>query len=222
MLQILSHIFNLNTKIAFIALQTNLSYILLICIIFLTELGFSQDLKYKNKTVIDKVREDNILKRDSLTLKKTDTLALDSIKPKETIEDIILHVAKDYTIQNAKDKKVTLYNEAHITYTDIDLKAGIIVLDYKKNTLFAKGIIDSTGYIQRPIFNQGGQESEQDSIIYNFKSKRALIYGLKTKQGEMFTYGKKTKRVNDSTIYVRKIKFTTSEKKNTRLLYFDK
>lgn len=194
-------------------MQTNLSYILLICIIFLTELGFSQDLKLKNKKVIDNVKEDTILKRDSLTSKKTDTLALDSIKPKETIEDIILHVAKDYTIQNAKDKKVTLYNEAHITYTDIDLKAGIIVVDYKKNTLFAKGIIDSTGYIQRPIFNQGGQESEQDSIIYNFKSKRALIYGLKTKQGEMFTYGKKTKRVNDSTIYVRKIKFTTSEKK---------
>lgn len=194
-------------------MQTNLSYILLICIIFLTELGFSQDLKLKNKKVIDNVKEDTILKRDSITSKKTDTLALDSIKPKETIEDIILHVAKDYTIQNAKDKKVTLYNEAHITYTDIDLKAGIIVVDYKKNTLFAKGIIDSTGYIQRPIFNQGGQESEQDSIIYNFKSKRALIYGLKTKQGEMFTYGKKTKRVNDSTIYVRKIKFTTSEKK---------
>ena len=83
----------------------------------------------------------------------------------------------------------------------------------KKNTLFAKGIIDSLGYNQLPIFKQGGQESEQDSIIYNFKSKRALIYGLKTKQGEMFTYGKKTKRVNDSTIYVRNIRFTTSEKK---------
>ena len=187
----------------------------------MTEIGFSQDLESKNKKVIANVNKDtilnkskdSILKRDSLNLKKTDTIALDSVKQKETIEDIILHVAKDYTIQNAKDKTVTLYNEAHITYTDIDLKAGIIVVDYKKSTLFAKGIIDSTGYIQRPIFKQGGQESEQDSIIYNFKSKRALIYGLKTKQGEMFTYGEKTKRVNDSTIYVRKIKFTTSEKK---------
>jgi len=202
-------------------LQTNLSYILLFCCIFLTGIGYSQDLESRNKKVIANVKKDSILnknkdsilKRDALNLKKTDTIALDSIKPKETIEDIILHVAKDYTIQNAKDKTVTLYNEAHITYTDIDLKAGIIVIDYKKSTLFAKGIIDSTGYIQRPIFKQGGQESEQDSIIYNFKSKRALIYGLKTKQGEMFTYGEKTKRVNDSTIYVRKIKFTTSEKK---------
>ena len=152
------------------------------------------------------------LKKDALLLKKKDTISLDSIKPKESIEDIITHVAKDYTIQNAKNKTVTLYNEANITYTDIDLKAGIIIVDYIKSTLFAKGIIDSTGYTQRPVFKQGNEESEQDSIIYNFKSKRALIYGLKTKQGEMFTYGEKTKRVNDSTIYVRDIKFTTSEK----------
>lgn len=155
-----------------------------------------------------------LVKRDSLLLKKTDTIKPDSIKPKETIEDIITHIAKDYTIQDAKNKTVTLYNEANITYTDIDLKSGIIIIDYKKNTLFAKGIKDSTGYTQRPVFKQGAQESEQDSLLYNFKSKRALIYGLKTQQGEMFTYGEKTKRVNDSTIYVRKIRFTTSDKDN--------
>ncbi|QNM86868.1 LPS-assembly protein LptD [Polaribacter pectinis] len=205
-------------------MQTNLSYILLFCCFFLTEIGFSQDIKPNNKTVIPIIKKDTVkpirkelkknIKKDSLLSKKVDTIAIDSIKPKETIEDIITHNAKDYTIQDAKNKKVTLYNEASIVYTDIDLKAGIVIIDYNKNTLFAKGIKDSTGYVQRPVFKQGGQESEQDSIIYNFKSKRALIYGLKTKQGEMFTYGEKTKRVNDSTIYIRKIRFTTSEKEN--------
>ncbi|TXD66926.1 LPS-assembly protein LptD [Polaribacter glomeratus] len=160
-------------------------------------------------------KKDSLLniKSDSLLLKTKDTISVDSLKPRETLEDVIIHIAKDYTIQNAKDKTVTLYNEANITYTDIDLKAGIIVIDYKKNSLFAKGIKDSTGYVQKPVFKQGNQESEQDSMLYNFKSKRALIYGLKTKQGEMFTYGEKTKRVNDSTVYIRKIRFTTSDKK---------
>ncbi|WP_232734689.1 putative LPS assembly protein LptD [Polaribacter sp. ALD11] len=166
----------------------------------------------KDSVPLNKVDSTSTIKKDTILLREKDTISLDTIKPKETIEDIITHVAKDHTIQNAKNKTVTLYNEANITYTDIDLKAGIIVVDYIKNTLFAKGIIDSTGYIQRPIFKQGNEESEQDSIVYNFKSKKALIYGLKTKQGEMFTFGKKTKRVNDSTIYVRDIKFTTSEK----------
>ncbi|MGY0407836.1 MAG: putative LPS assembly protein LptD [Polaribacter sp.] len=179
-------------------------------------MGFSQDIKPIKKTIIPLSKKDTTIlaKKDSLLLKKKDTISTDSLKPKESIEDIITHVAADYTIQNAKNKTVTLYNKANVTYTDIDLKAGIIVVNYTKNTLFAKGIIDSTGYVQRPIFKQGSQESEQDSIIYNFKTKRALIYGLKTKQGEMFTYGEKTKRLNDSTIYIRKIRFTTSEKKN--------
>ena len=205
-------------------MQTNLSYLLLFFCFFFIETGFTQDIKPTKKTRIPLVLKDTIfpqkkdslfkIKKDSLAIKKTDTIALDTIKPKESIEDIILHVAKDYTIQNAKEKTVTLYNEASIIYTDIDLKAGIIIIDYKKNTLFAKGIKDSTGYTQRPVFKQGNEESEQDSMIYNFKSKRALIYGLKTKQGEMFTYGEKTKRVNDSTIFIRKIRFTTSEKDN--------
>lgn len=205
-------------------MQSNLSYILLFCCFFFIEIGFSQDIKSKEKIIVPLPKKDTILKkkldtlptfkRDSLLAKEINTTTKDSLKPKEILDDIIVHVAKDYTIQNAKEKTVTLYNEANITYTDIDLKAGIIIIDYKKNTLFAKGIIDSTGYTQRPVFKQGSQESEQDSLIYNFKSKRALIYGLKTQQGEMYTYGNKTKRVNDSTIYIRKIRFTTSDKEN--------
>lgn len=210
-------------------MQSNLSYLLLFCCIFFIKIGFAQDIKSIEKIVIPSVQRDSIklqkkdsllsikkdtliLKKDSLLLKNKDSIIIDSIKPKESIDDIIIHIAQDYTIQNAKEKTVTLYNEANISYTDIDLKAGIIIIDYKKNTLFAKGIKDSTGYVQRPVFKQGGQESEQDSILYNFKSKRALIYGLKTQQGEMYTYGEKTKQVNDSTIYIRKIRFTTSDK----------
>ena len=156
-----------------------------------------------------------IIKNDTLLLKKQDSIQLDSLKPKEAITDLITHVAKDYTTQNAKDKTVTLYNEAHVVYTDIDLKAGIIIIDYIKNTLFAKGIKDSLGYTQKPVFKQGGQESEQDSMLYNFKTKKAIIYGIKTLQEPgMYVLGEKAKRVNDSTIYMRNIRFTTSDKDN--------
>ncbi len=205
-------------------MQSNLSYLLLFFCFFCIKFSYAQDLPKKNKIVIPSVKKDSLqtkkkdsvigVKKNNALLKEKDTTAIDSITPKESIEDLITHVAKDYTIQDAKNNKVTLYNEASITYTDIDLKAGIIIIDYKKNTLFAKGIKDSTGYVQKPNFKQGIQESEQDSLIYNFKSKRAIIYGLKTQQGEMLTYGEKTKRVNDSTVYIRKIRFTTSEKEN--------
>jgi len=206
-------------------LQSNLSYILLFLLLFCSIINVkSQDIKPKGKS-IPRITKDTLplikadttktIKKDSLLIKKRDSIQLDSIKSKEAISDLITHTAKDYTIQNAKDKTVKLYNEAHVIYTDIDLKAGIIIVDYLNNTLFAKGIKDSTGYTQKPIFKQGGQESEQDSMMYNFKTKKAIIYGIKTKQEPgMFVLGEKAKRVNDSTIYMRKIRFTTSDKEN--------
>jgi lipopolysaccharide assembly outer membrane protein LptD (OstA) len=172
--------------------------------------GFTQEVKPKTKPIITKSSKDSLLLSKKLDTIKKDTI----IKPTSSVEAKITHNAVDYILQNAKKKQVTLYNQAHVTYQDIDLKAGYILIDNKKNTLFAKGIKDSLGYKQRPVFKQGGQESEQDSILYNFKTKRAIIYGIKTNQAGMITYGDKMKRVNDSTVFLRDIKFTTSDKKN--------
>lgn len=200
-------------------MQANIRYILLFSFLsfFCLHTGYAQDIKPKTKVIPAVIKDKKTsLKKDSLLLNKSfDTIKKDSlIKPKGSIEDIITHTAEEYVLQNAKKKQILLYNKAHVTYQDIDLKAGYILIDNKKNTLFAKGIIDSLGYIQKPVFKQDGQESEQDSILYNFKTKRALIYGIKTNQSGMIMYGKKTKRVNDSTIFIRNIRFTTSDKKN--------
>ena len=95
-------------------MQSNLSYLLLFCCFFFIKIGFSQDIKSTEKIVIPSVKKDTIptkkidslpvLKNASLIIKNKDSVSLDSIKPKESIEDIITHVAKDYTIQNAKNK----------------------------------------------------------------------------------------------------------------------
>ncbi len=174
-----------------------------------------QSITKKDSVKVLQKKANSTLEKKSILPVKKDSIPTDSIiKPKEVIEYTITHDAEDYTIQNAKDKTITLYNKARVVYGDIDLKAGKIIINYIKNTVYATGIKDSTGYVQRPIFKQGSQETEQDSILFNFKTEKALIYGIKTVQGEMITYGEKTKRVNDSTIYMRNLRFTTSKKKN--------
>ena len=205
-------------------MQSNLSYIFLISLFFCSFQAQSQDIQpqrkpiprvQKNNLNLTKKDSANLRQKDTLILQKKDTIVTDTLQAKEAIAGMITHIAKDYTIQNAKNKTVTLYNEAHVTYTDIDLKAGIIVVDYLNKTLFAKGIKDSTGYLQRPVFKQGSEESEQDSLIYNFETKKAIIYGIKTKQDPgIIVLGKKAKRLNDSTIFIRKIRFTTSDKEH--------
>lgn len=199
-------------------MQSNIHHILLFSFLsfFCLQFGYAQDIKTKTKPIPLTKNKKSTLKKDSLSLNKAiDTIKKDTInKPKSSFESKITHNAVDYIKQNAKKKQVELYNEAHVTYGDIDLKAGYILIDNKKNTLFAKGIIDSLGYQQRPVFKQDGQESEQDSILYNFKTKKAIIYGIKTNQAGMITYADRTKRVNDSVLFFKNIRFTTSDKAN--------
>jgi lipopolysaccharide assembly outer membrane protein LptD (OstA) len=106
-----------------------------------------------------------------------------------------------------------LYDNAHVHYKDIDLVAGFIEIDNNTNIVVAKGIKDSIGeYSQLPVFTQGSESTTQDSIVFNFKTEKAKIFGLLTEQEGVIIKGKVTKKENDSVIFVRDIKFTTSDK----------
>jgi len=145
-----------------------------------------------------------------------DTTAVDSIAvTKEYLEDNILHRAQDYMSNDFINQKATLYNEAELYYQDIELKAGKIIIDYKNSIATATGIFDTLGnYIQRPQFTQGTQESTQDSLIYNFKNEKAIIYNSKTEQQGVIITGDMTKKENDSTFYIHQARFTTSQKEH--------
>lgn len=147
-----------------------------------------------------------------------DTTVTDSIpvkKSKESLQDIISHTASDTILINLKKNTTTLLNEAKLTYQDVVLEAGKIVIDYKKNTITAFGVKDSTGYAQVPYFKQGAEESTQDSILVNYDTEKALIWGLHSEQDNgIFMDSGISKKVNDSTVYVRDIVITTSDKKN--------
>ena len=142
--------------------------------------------------------------KDSLGSKK-DTLI------KSTLVDKLYHYAEDYTEINQKKKYIKLYNKAHIKYQNMDLTAGIIYINYDKNEVYAGRIRDSLGKLtQRPVFKQGATETENDSIRFNYKTKKALVWNTYTKEGEFSMLSEVTKKYNDSVIFVKNIKFTTS------------
>ena len=49
------------------------------------------------------------------------------------------------------ENKVYLFNNAYITYEDMRIEAGYIILDYNINEIYAKGI-DSAGVILKNQF----------------------------------------------------------------------
>ena len=71
------------------------------------------------------------LVQDSLSIKEKEPLLLEKVN----------YNAKDYVRINRAENKLYLYDEAELYYQDIQLRAGIIVLDYKTNEVYAGRII---------------------------------------------------------------------------------
>ncbi len=154
--------------------------------------------------------------------KVTDSVKVDSVKVKKSLlTDIIATTAKDYKRFARKENKLYLYNEAEINYQDYNIKAGQIVVNNNNNMVFAAGIVDSTGsYTQRPVFEQGSNVVEPDSLVFNFDSKKAIVYNSRTKQGAFNVKSRVSKRVNDSTYYSADAIFTTDDDLDDPDYYF--
>ncbi len=201
-------------------MYTNLRYIVFFSIFFCFGInsGLAQINENENKENNNNSKKDSLRIFDINDIKsiKKDTTQIDSVKvTKEFLEDNIKHKAKEYMSNDFVNQTATLYDKAELYYQDIELKAGKIIIDYKNSLAYATGIYDTLGeYIQKPEFKQGSQQSTQDSLIYNFKNKKAIIYHSKTEQVGLIITGDITKKENDSTFYINKAKFTTSEKEN--------
>jgi len=174
-----------------------------------------------------KAEKDTIIAPVLLAPVENDSISNDSLQINNTngksplLLDKIQYKAKDSIILSQKDQKIYLYNEAEIYYQDTELKAGIIVMDYVNNEVYAGRIKDSLGvYSQLPYFKQGDQVVIPDSIRFNFDTQKALIFNSRTEQqanaGQlgneaMKVYAEITKKENDSVYFMSEARITTAE-----------
>jgi lipopolysaccharide assembly outer membrane protein LptD (OstA) len=225
-------------------LQTKTGLLLIICSLCLLPLLTvnAQDVPSKNDarrvppqdtTLIQSATEgfktlakpvDTLTTKD-ITVEELLSTPQDSLKKKpETLTDKVTYKATDYQRISQRKKKIYLYNEAEILYEDMKINAGEIILDYESNTVFAKGIKDSAGnYSQIPVFIQGVNEVQPDSIKFNFDTQRALIYGSRVEGAggqQINLKAERSKRVNDSVVFMSNVKITTSEDLDNPEYYF--
>ncbi|WP_348800075.1 putative LPS assembly protein LptD [Flavobacterium adhaerens] len=210
-------------------MHTNLFNIVLLSI-FLS-LGcsslYSQDIKKRQSAIPASKQESKnpnteSIKKDSIAKTTNDTIKLDTLKVKKsTLNGIVKYKAKQYTKMEPKKKLITLYDNAELYYLDVELKSGIIVMDYEKNEVYAGRIKDSLGnYTQFPNFKQGSNEIQPDSIRFNFKTKKALIWNSRTSQGEFNVKAAITKKENDSVYFLKGARFTTAKDVDNPEYYF--
>ncbi|MDG1850191.1 MAG: putative LPS assembly protein LptD [Flavobacteriales bacterium] len=148
-------------------------------------------------------------------------LAFSETSAQQTLEDTtstkssfltsdITYFAEDSSVVDLQGKKVRLYHKAQVNYEDIELQAEHIVLNWENNTVFAIGQTDSTGHIfGEPIFKEKGKTYYCESILYNFKSKKGKIKGMRTQDGEGYIHGDHLKKQADNSMFIEESKYTT-------------
>ncbi|PKA84226.1 lipopolysaccharide assembly outer membrane protein LptD (OstA) [Ulvibacter sp. MAR_2010_11] len=150
-----------------------------------------------------------------------DTVKNDTVKPKKDyLDNIVDYYGEDYVYLDRKANKVYMYNKAYLIYGDMRIDAGLIILDYNKNEVTAKGIDSAGKYTQRPVFVQGPNRAEPDSLRFNTKSKKAIVHNTRTEQNGFQVLAETTKKENDSVYFLRNVRFTTSKNLEDPEYYF--
>lgn len=214
------------TKIVLKQLRTKLFHIVLSA--FFLTIGLTnvqaQELQNKTLQIAPEKTADSLKINTEIFIIAKDSTMIDSVKTTSApalLEDKIKYKADNFTKIDQKKKLITLYDKAELYYQDIELKAGIIIMDYEKNEVYAGRIKDSSGvYTQNPLFKQGTNVIEPDSIRFNFKTKKALIWNTRTDQGEFRVKAEMTKKENDSVYFLKGARFTTSKDVDNPEYYF--
>lgn len=174
-----------------------------------------RELKSQTKSPSLLLKEINNNARDSLSINRKDTVALDSLNVPQSADDfdaLVEYTADGKITINNSANKIYMYKNAQVKYKDIELKADFIELNRDSNLVHAMGKPDSTGTIVgKPIFKQGEQEFEADELRYNFQTKKGIVYGVVTEQEGGFIHSGKTKLMNDSTYNMVDGKYTTCD-----------
>ena len=146
----------------------------------------------------------------------TDTVPPDTMpKSKNALDMPVTYSAEDSITFDYRHSRAHLYGDGKVNYQNLELEAELIQIAIDSSLVHATSRTDSTGaVIGKPLFKQGNDEYEPDSISYNFKSRKAYISNVYTQQGEGYMKGLDGKRDSVGTMYVQKAYYSTCDDPN--------
>jgi hypothetical protein len=133
-----------------------------------------------------------------------------AIPERVLLEDKVQYKAADSMYFDLVNNKTYLFYNAEIQYTNINLQAHYIEIDFSNNLLHASGLPDSAGVMQgTPVFTEGQQSFIANQMSYNFDTKRGFIRSVITQEGDGFLHGKVVKKMEDDVTNVSQGSYTT-------------
>lgn len=128
------------------------------------------------------------------------------------IDQKVTYSATGQVKRDLKNKKVILVNKAVVRSEEIEITADSMIFNMSNNLLFAAGRRDTSGkMIGTPVFKEGSNEFKCDELTYNFKTKKALVKNIVTKQDEGLIHSSYTKLLEDGTSNISKSSYSTCD-----------
>lgn len=144
---------------------------------------------------------------------------VDTLTSNELSEEI-KYSAKDSIVYDDESKKITLYGEANVLFEKAALTAAVVEIDSKTNLVSAFGIKDSTGkLIDNPVFIEGSDKMTCEKIIYNTKSKKGKVFGVLTRQAEMYIYGETIRKDSNDVMLIKNAKCIPCEFEDAKVYF---
>ena len=143
-----------------------------------------------------------------------DSLAADSINRnrKNGIDAPVVYSAEDSLTYEAASGMAHLYGKSHVTYQDMDLESDQIYMTLDSSLVHATGSRDSTGQkFGTPVFKMGDDTYENDTIAFNFKTKKGLISDVYTQQEDGYMTAQTAKRIPSGEMFLQHGRYTTCD-----------
>ncbi|MCD8236887.1 MAG: LPS-assembly protein LptD [Prevotellaceae bacterium] len=136
-------------------------------------------------------------------------------KKKSPLEAPVIYEAKDSVVFFMGSKNAYLYGDGKVDYQNINLTAEQITMNMDSSVVHAVGVPDSLGrLVGKPVFKQGSDEYEQETMTYNFSTRKAFIINISTEQEDGFIVSEEAKKGDGDEIFMRHGRYTTCDEEH--------
>ncbi len=143
-----------------------------------------------------------------------DSLRLDSLnkQKKNGIDAPVKFSANDSIIYEAATGTAQLFGSSHVEYINMDLQSDQIYMVLDSSLVHATGSADSLGNkYGTPVFKMGSDTYENDTMAFNFKTKKGLIQQVYTQQEDGYLTAEIAKRGANGELFLGHGKYTTCD-----------
>lgn len=135
---------------------------------------------------------------------------LDSLKANSEIETTVFYKSDDSLLYIFGSREMFMHGQSSVTYGNISLNAEEIYVDVDQNLVQANGKLDTANIMKGlPVFKEGDKVYNSNNITYNMKTKRAVISGIVTQEGQGFIHGQSVRKDEQNNFFINKSIYTT-------------